>query len=1151
MRRALFVATGIFCLIFFLVPERILSQQTNGKTLLWRITGKNLAKPSYLFGTIHLTDKKLFFFGDSVYTAIENTQGFAIELNPDEFSGYLVNNMFDALQAKKIKEILSEKEFDKYGTQLSKKLNKPAGDITTSDILREKNKWMNELMGKNTMATFVDAYLYNIARRQGKWVGGIEDLSDQTGLLNELVDKSDIAFVSSGDTKKGDNSLNKMMQLYQEEDIEGINRMADDGGQQNRDILLTRRNIKMARRMDSLSAFRSMFFAVGAAHLPGDSGVIAMLRSRGFTVEPVYSTAKKDAALYTYKEVPQPWTTVKGEKKYYQVQMPGNPASIKLFGIIEMKFLVDIFTMTGYGSMCVPSSINNTNKDSVFKVFASRIFGDKKTYTSKAIAKDAAVGYEYSGPSKDAFLRVQIFLKNNIIYLALVSAAKEEAVSSEQTKHFFDSFTISSHPDISSGSVRYTDSLMGLSFVSPVKLERNEKMEGRESADSWKVRTYMGMDAATGSFVILITKQTEPGQVITNDSTLLNEYNAKFKKQYKLKDSSFLMDGHPALKLEGANEQGIGIQILAFIRNQRNILLMVFSNPGHMKDSLISGIYTSLQLLPYKEQEWTLQAAPHQDFVTKAPIPFRVYDSTSNQLISFDSVTNNSFIVIRDTLAKYEWMANDSLFYNKKVRQYYTVSDSLINTVPVKNGGVNGYEYLISKGKKERYKKVRILVNGNIVYSLVLNGDREAINNKNALDFFTDFKFSRESVLTARTPKTDLLLNDLMSNDSAIQLPAINAINSVQFSSEDIPKLNSFLLQVFPVTDDSAVKTDDDINYKLSKKLAKLGDPSTVQTIIKTYDSLQGAKAYLRNSALNALALFKTKESYDAFARLMLHNPPTKSFELTGYLTDSLRLIQAEFPVLRSLATDSLQGLMVATIARTLMDSGLISMDSLLPNMADFVKLSNRQFPKQTSIKSSETDSRLFDLIQLLAAYKTPESVAALRKYLQIKDEFLKEETAYLLLKMKKTVAPAVINTLAALPSVRAELYYDLKEIHQLNLFPAAYLNQQSLAESDLYSIYADDGDDKEGPDGIRFLETAIGNCNGENYRFYLFKIISGKGAEARSYLGIAGGYGIKDNNLEVKVNYSRIDYDTELKDGNRKELFKACLAKINQPDSE
>ncbi|HET9744658.1 MAG TPA: hypothetical protein VFP97_03030 [Chitinophagaceae bacterium] len=38
------------------------AQQTKTtNTLLWRITGKELTRPSYLYGTIHLMDKKVFF----------------------------------------------------------------------------------------------------------------------------------------------------------------------------------------------------------------------------------------------------------------------------------------------------------------------------------------------------------------------------------------------------------------------------------------------------------------------------------------------------------------------------------------------------------------------------------------------------------------------------------------------------------------------------------------------------------------------------------------------------------------------------------------------------------------------------------------------------------------------------------------------------------------------------------------------------------------------------------------------------------------------------------------------------------------------------------------------------------------------------------
>src|SRR6478752_2807120 len=60
-------------------------------TLLWRISGNGLQKPSYLYGTMHLTDERIFNIGDSMYKAIENSEGFAIEVNPDDFTPLLVD----------------------------------------------------------------------------------------------------------------------------------------------------------------------------------------------------------------------------------------------------------------------------------------------------------------------------------------------------------------------------------------------------------------------------------------------------------------------------------------------------------------------------------------------------------------------------------------------------------------------------------------------------------------------------------------------------------------------------------------------------------------------------------------------------------------------------------------------------------------------------------------------------------------------------------------------------------------------------------------------------------------------------------------------------------------------------------------------------
>lgn len=74
---------------------------------------------------------------------------------------------------------MDENTYKKYSKALSRKLKKPAEQITSRDILQEKNKWITQSFRDGKMSTFLDAYIFDIARRQGKWTGGIEDISDQ------------------------------------------------------------------------------------------------------------------------------------------------------------------------------------------------------------------------------------------------------------------------------------------------------------------------------------------------------------------------------------------------------------------------------------------------------------------------------------------------------------------------------------------------------------------------------------------------------------------------------------------------------------------------------------------------------------------------------------------------------------------------------------------------------------------------------------------------------------------------------------------------------------------------------------------------------------------------------------------------------------
>ena len=79
--------------IFFLLATGLFAQPRGNEkypSLLWEITGNGLTKPSYLFGTMHVSSKMVFHLSDSFYNAIKKVDAVALELNPDVWQGQMV-----------------------------------------------------------------------------------------------------------------------------------------------------------------------------------------------------------------------------------------------------------------------------------------------------------------------------------------------------------------------------------------------------------------------------------------------------------------------------------------------------------------------------------------------------------------------------------------------------------------------------------------------------------------------------------------------------------------------------------------------------------------------------------------------------------------------------------------------------------------------------------------------------------------------------------------------------------------------------------------------------------------------------------------------------------------------------------------------------
>jgi uncharacterized protein YbaP (TraB family) len=114
-------------------------------------------------------------------------------------------------------------------------------------------------------------------------VNGIP-LKEQMHMLEEAIDSLYVPSISDAD---------EMTNIYEKADLNGLYtffQQEETSGEFN-ESLITIRNERMADRFeDYVKKGRRLFAAVGALHLPGERGVIELLRAKGFSVTPILLT---------------------------------------------------------------------------------------------------------------------------------------------------------------------------------------------------------------------------------------------------------------------------------------------------------------------------------------------------------------------------------------------------------------------------------------------------------------------------------------------------------------------------------------------------------------------------------------------------------------------------------------------------------------------------------------------------------------------------------------------------------------------------------------------------------------------------------------------------------------------------------------------
>ncbi len=276
-----------FVLITFLVCFSAYSQ-----SLLWKVSGKNIKNPSYVYGTIHIQDKRVFSFDETVLKAFESSQAFAMEILMDEIphkemveAMLMKNTSLDKLMSKEDYKILDSIVKAKTGSGVFM-FNKMKPFFLSSQLMQMD-------MSKDMEAP-LDLYFLQKARKAGKPCFGVEKFMDQINAVDAISYEDQVEMLMKGltDTSENDDSLKlaEMLETYRKFDLEKMFELTSDTtlpAEFSKAFLIDRNKV-MVKNFIKISKKQSLFCAVGAAHLAGDTGVLQLLRKKGYTVEPVY-----------------------------------------------------------------------------------------------------------------------------------------------------------------------------------------------------------------------------------------------------------------------------------------------------------------------------------------------------------------------------------------------------------------------------------------------------------------------------------------------------------------------------------------------------------------------------------------------------------------------------------------------------------------------------------------------------------------------------------------------------------------------------------------------------------------------------------------------------------------------------------------------
>lgn len=278
-------------LFLFLLLGQYTTAQVKKDALLWEVKSKDGKSTSYLYGTMHLMDAKLFSIPKKLEKTLLKSDVLCMEIasiNP--------NLSPDALfmKDKTLTDIFNQNQLDSIYRWAEKALMMNKEQFNTN-FKNAKPFMLMQFIMQASLPSNTKSYereFEALATEKKLQLKGLETVDQQLSLFDgfSYKEQAEMVMGSLRDEEKSKKSFDDMQQIYLTQNLDELYafmKNESDSPISNSRAFLENRNQNWIPKMNEMMKNQTVFFAVGAAHLAGPEGVIELLIKEGYTLTPV------------------------------------------------------------------------------------------------------------------------------------------------------------------------------------------------------------------------------------------------------------------------------------------------------------------------------------------------------------------------------------------------------------------------------------------------------------------------------------------------------------------------------------------------------------------------------------------------------------------------------------------------------------------------------------------------------------------------------------------------------------------------------------------------------------------------------------------------------------------------------------------------